>query len=46
MVSVKISEVNVIFYVILRLELGQLPRTLDLGENVFTLFEIKYLQFP
>ena len=46
MVSAKISEVNGTFYVILRLELADSPRTVDLGVSVFTMFKMKYLVFP
>ena len=40
-ISAKISEVNVIFNVILMFEVSRLPASL----NMFTMFKIKYLEF-
>jgi hypothetical protein len=45
-ISAKISEVNVIFNVILMFELVDSPRRVDSSLNMFTMFKVKYLEFP
>jgi hypothetical protein len=45
-ISAKISEVNVIFNVILMFELVDSPRRVDSSLNMFTMFKMKYLEFP
>jgi hypothetical protein len=41
-ISAKISEVNVIFNVMLMFEVSRLPRRVDSSQNMFTMFKIQH----